>query len=174
MGKNHLTKTIHYKKNYYTSNRKSTMDFFYKFLLLTFLFIAINGRPQGWQGQGWQGQGLQGQGLQGQSLQGQGLQGQSWQGQGGQGQGGQGQGWQGQGWQGQGWRGQSNQGNRDPVHTGTLNGGNHGAIGGQHHHGSQGSGQLLFGPVNGNPVYNDTRNGACACGLARRIYCPCI
>merc|ERR1712062_936915 len=129
MGKNHLTKTIHYKKNYYTSNRKSTMDFFYKFLLLTFLFIAINGRPQGWQGQGWQGQG---------------------------------------------WRGQSNQGNRDPVHTGTLNGGNHGAIGGQHHHGSQGSGQLLFGPVNGNPVYNDTRNGACACGLARRIYCPCI
>merc|ERR1712062_165792 len=56
MGKNHLTKTIHYKKNYYTSNRKSTMEFFYKFLLLTFLFIAINGRPQVWQGQGWQGQ----------------------------------------------------------------------------------------------------------------------
>ena len=83
------------------------MEFFYKFLLLTFLFIAINGRPQVWQGQSWQGQGLQGQGLQGQS-------------------------WQGQGLQGQGWRGQSNIGNRDPVHIGALNGGNSGIIGGQH------------------------------------------
>merc|ERR1711884_467601 len=35
-----------------------TMEFFYKFLLLTFLFIAINGRPQVWQGQSWQGQGF--------------------------------------------------------------------------------------------------------------------
>ena len=47
------------------------MEFFYKFLLLTFLFIAINGRPQVWQGQSWQGQGLQGQGLQGQGWRGQ-------------------------------------------------------------------------------------------------------
>merc|ERR1712186_228650 len=98
---NHLTKTIQYKKNYYTSNRKSTMEFFYKFLLLTFLFIAINGRPQG----------------------------------------------------------QSNNGNRDPVHIGTLNGGNTGTVGGQHHHGQQGYGQHNYGTVSGNPVFLETLNG---------------